>query len=162
MITRDTIPSQLKKATKSVNPCGTCLGAFILAIIAVVAFVVSAFNTADQNTQAILNSTPITVSAAQIIGDYANNQVAADDKYKNQLLEISGIVQSINTGLIDNPYIVVAPNMQTYNAIECEFSPDHEQSFAALNAGQNVTVEGIGDGYIISSVMVNNCLLVTP
>ena len=160
MLTRDPIPSQPKKV-KTPNPCGTCAVVGVIMIIFVVIYAIYAFNEANQNTQTIMNSTPIQVTAGQLINDYANNQVAADDKYKNQNLEISGVVQSVNTGLINDPYVVIAPNTQTFNAIECSFNSDQEQSFAALNAGQSVTMEGIGNGYMISSVMVNNCSLIT-
>lgn len=100
------------------------------------------------------------ISASQLISEYTNNEVAADQKYQNYNLEISGVVQSISKNLFNDPYIVIAPNTQTFNGIQCSFNQDQEGGLATLNTGQNITVEGIGNGYMLNSVMVNNCSIV--
>ena len=95
-------------------------------------FANSLFSGMQSTSTSNQNSAPIVISATQLINDYANNQIAADDKYKNQNLEISGVVQSINTGILDSPYVVIAPNVQTFNAIECGFNSDQEQKLCRL------------------------------
>jgi hypothetical protein len=109
------------------------------------------------------NSTaaPIVVSAAQLTSEYASNEVAADSKYKNQYLQISGNVDSVNTDLFGNPYVVITTGSQLFNEIQCSFSQDQESSLTLLQKGDPIVVDGIGNGYVITDVMVKNCSVVS-
>jgi len=154
-------PTQVRYVQKPVNFFQLLSALIFIFGLGLVGYSVYLFSIAGQPTPtANQTSTPIIVSASQIIGDYANNEVSADQKYKNYYLEISGIVQSINKDLFNDPYIVIAPNKQTFNGIECSFNQDQEGELANLNAGQSITVEGIGNGYVLNSVMVKNCSII--
>ncbi|HUC01947.1 MAG TPA: hypothetical protein VMA75_03505 [Candidatus Paceibacterota bacterium] len=40
----------------------------------------------------------------------------------NQTLEVSGLVQSVNEGILNDPYVVIVPNMNTaFSGIQCHF-----------------------------------------
>lgn len=108
------------------------------------------------------SSAPIIVSQSQLINDYANNEISADNEYQNHYLQIAGVVQSISKDLFGNPYIVLASTANDIgNGVQCAFSQNQESELASLQTGQPITVEGIGNGYTLGAVMVKNCSIVT-
>ncbi len=102
-------------------------------------------------------STPIVVTAAKIESDYTNNEISADDQYKGQYIQVSGFLSSISKGITGSPYIVIGTNSQDVGSIECSFSDSDDAALATLSAGNPITVEGIGNGY----VMINDCSIVS-
>ena len=49
----------------------------------------------------------IEVSAGDLYSEYQSNQVAADAKYEDEILTITGIVDSVGKDVLDTPYIVL-------------------------------------------------------
>ncbi len=159
----DIIQSQPKKVIKpNPNPCGTCAGVGIVMIILVGIYIIYAFNVSNQNTQTILNSRPTPVTAGQLIAAYAGNTISGDDRYKGKLIEITGLVQNVDTTL-GQPYVALTDNGSDASNILCSFNSGADSQLASLVSGQTVTLEGIGDGAsaLGGSVMVNNCSLIT-
>jgi hypothetical protein len=100
------------------------------------------------------------VFAPQLIEDYASNEVAADGKYKNQLLEISGTVQSVSEDPLGNPYVMVSASIQTPNGVQGDFSQDQDGELSSLNPGQYITIECMGRGDVLGTVTATNCSIV--
>jgi hypothetical protein len=129
-----------------------CAGAFWY-------FVSSAFNAA--NPQADPNSTPIVVTTAQITEAYADNQVSADQTYKGNLIEVSGAVSSIGKDLFNNPYVTLAStNPSDAYQVQCSFDQSQEDALANLVKGENITLEGTGNGLAIVNVELTHCSIV--
>ena len=50
--------------------------------------------------------TPTTkVTATQMLADYEANEVAADQKYKGNMVEVSGTIKNIGKDILDTPYV---------------------------------------------------------
>lgn len=136
--------------------------ALIFVVIGTWWFTMSVLNAPQSTSTSNQNSAPILVSANQLMTDYANNEIAADNKYKNENLEISGLVQSVNEGILSDPYIVIVPTTNTaFSGIQCHFNESQAQELSTLNSGQSITVEGTGNGEILGEQMVENCSIVT-
>lgn len=54
---------------------------------------------------ATLDEPLIVVSARELDSDYDDNEVAADQKYKGKILEVSGIVASIDSSVGDQAIV---------------------------------------------------------
>lgn len=123
---------------------------------------VTSTNNNQQGSNPTPAAAPIMVSADQLMSDYANNEIAADNKYKNQTLEISGLVQSVNEGILSDPYIVIVPTENTaFSGIQCHFNESQAQELSTLNSGQSITVEGTGNGEILGEQMVEDCSIIS-
>lgn len=97
------------------------------------------------------SETAIKVSAAQLYAEYEANEVAADLKYKDKLLEVSGVVtdmgisQSIRPG---TPVIFLAESLDApfMEGVTIHLSVDQKAKVATLSKGDTVAVIGICEG----------------
>lgn len=90
----------------------------LISIIVLIALVViiGMMSGGDNNDQpanntvetATLDEPLIVVSAREIASDYDDNEVAADQKYKGKILEVSGIVASIDSSVGDQAIVQLA------------------------------------------------------
>jgi hypothetical protein len=98
-------------------------------------------------------------TASALFKDYDDNEVAADEKMKGKIIEVSGTVQSIDKDFTDS--IIV--RLKTSN----EFLPaimgikDSEKSTAlALKKGQKVVVTCAGMSRVVGAPSGRNCVFV--
>ena len=98
----------------------------------------------------------ITVSAATLIADFEANEIAADLKYENKILRVSGIVMRIGKDILDDPYVVIGSDAGEFWGIQCMFNSEY--ALVSLREGRQVTIEGKCTGYFISA-MLRNCVI---
>ena len=104
----------------------------------------------------------IQISSTQIYKDYDDNEVAADNKYKDKVVEVKGKIIDISknfsddiviklNGLINNEYEIVG--------VGCTFSKSHNSEAASLSKGQIITIRGKCDGKLMGPD-ISGCSLV--
>ncbi len=102
----------------------------------------------------------INVSAAKLFSDYSANQVAADAKYKNNLVEVTGIVGNIGKDILDNPYILLTDGQEySLTGVQCSFSQSDNSQLATVSKGQQITLRGTVSG-LMMNVEVSGCQIV--
>jgi len=101
----------------------------------------------------------IKVSATTLVSDYGANEVSADQKYKTNLVQVSGIIQSIGKDILDNPYISLKGDQYGVINIQCMFSKNSETELAQVTKGQNITLSGTVSGKMMN-IIVNDCKIV--
>ncbi|MEE8404938.1 MAG: hypothetical protein V3S17_06070, partial [candidate division Zixibacteria bacterium] len=97
------------------------------------------------------------LKADQLYGEYSANEVAADMKYRGQVIEVSGRIQEIGKDILDNAYIVIGGD-GFFEGVQCTFLSNQQLSVAKLSKGQHVTVKGEVAGKM-GSVLVYKCTL---
>ena len=98
---------------------------------------------------------PIEVSPSKLYQDYENNEVAADLKYKEKTLMLTGSVTEIKKDIMDD--IVVEINAGgAYKSIDCYFGKNHTDEAAALTKGEKITIKGRCEGKVID-VSLKGC-----
>jgi hypothetical protein len=102
--------------------------------------------------------TAIPVTAQQLFDAYDNNEIAADQQYKDKLLQIDGTVASIDSDFMDDAQVQLATSNEFMSAMA---SGDDEFNSAAatLSKGQAVTLLCRGGGEVIGSPMLNDCVI---
>lgn len=108
---------------------------------------------------ATLDEPPIVVSAREIASDYDDNKAAADQKYKGKILEVSGIVASIDSSVGDQAIVQLAGKKEI-PFITALGNNDFNQYATTLKKGQNVVLicEGGGAyGVFFDFPSLNNC-----
>lgn len=117
----------------------------------------STVSSGSASTQSVV---AIKVSAEQIVGDYKDNGVAADAKYKDKLVEISGVVDTIDKDILDTPYITLESyKYAIVDRVQCMFSRADEAQLAAVAKGQNITLQGTVSGKL-GNVVVKDCKII--
>lgn len=113
----------------------------------------------DADTKAVKAQAPAhVVAASQLIGEYADNEVKADGKYKGKVVVVTGRVQDIGKDVMDDVYIVLG-GTGFLDGVQCSFTPSEHAMVAELDKGQTVTVKGEVSG-LFGNVHVEKCSLV--
>lgn len=141
----------------------------LISIIVLIALVViiGMMSGGDNNNQpanntvetATLDEPPIVVSAREIASDYDDNKAAADQKYKGKILEVSGIVASIDSSVGDQA-IVQLVGKNEFQTVSTQGNNDFTQYATTLKKGQNVVLICEGDGaygVFFDFPSLNNC-----
>lgn len=116
-------------------------------------------NTGDSSptsTQTTPTEPPMAVNAKDLVADYEGNEVAADQKYKGKMLEVSGTVASIQSGIGDGAIVqLIGTNeFQTANA---QGDKDFTQYAGTLKKGQKITIICKSDGEVIGFPQLSQC-----
>ena len=92
---------------------------------------------------------------------YATDEVAADVKFANKLLRVTGVVAMIDVkDMLDTHYIrLTGAEINPLQSVRCMFDKRHAPVLNELEKGQTVTVQGKYRGSIIAIHMVD-CVLV--
>lgn len=106
------------------------------------------------------NNPPIKVVASDIFREFKENEVAANYKYKDKILAVTGKISE----LVDREtYLVISLQVNgdsayDYKTIFCNFDPEFKEQFLVLKRGQIVTVVGRCDpSYWYSYITLNEC-----
>lgn len=97
------------------------------------------------------------VSAVEVAKAYEDNQVAADQKYFQKRLKLTGVIEGINSGLSNEPYVALrGANM--FLSPQAHFENPNVERVATLKKGQKLTLVCEGGGAIVGTPMFKNCL----
>lgn len=126
---------------------------------------------ASQNQPAATPDVPeiTTVDAAAFIAEFDANKIAAQDKYKDKYVQLTGYVSNISGGDVGGIYLVIDPNqgedagygvtVPYYGTnIQCHLLEKSDSS--ALANGQKATIKGQVDDMSLGIVQLKNCSLV--
>lgn len=100
----------------------------------------------------------LSVDAIKLWKDYDANEVAADGVYKGKMLQVTGVVSSIDKDFLDNIIVhLKSPNpiMNTMAKLE----KSESSKAAALNKGATVTLTCEGAGRIVGSPSLDDCTI---
>lgn len=105
----------------------------------------------------------IEVTADELWAAYQENQVAADLKYGDKLLAVTGYVTDIGKDIVTEAPCVSLDNGSGYNLypIQCFFPKNGDQTdlLASLKDGDKVTIYGKCTGEFIASVQLSKCTI---
>jgi hypothetical protein len=100
---------------------------------------------------------PIKVSASELRNIYDENEIAADKKYTDQLVAVTGSVDSIGTDIMGTVYITLDTG-STLKSVQCFFEADKEiDKVAEVHEGQEITAVGTCTGLTLTNVLVKDC-----
>jgi len=97
-----------------------------------------------------------TITAASLIQNYSENEVRADENFKNKYFFVEGTIHGIKKGLSDDIYITLNSSLLTIY-VRCYFNDKYIA--AKLEEGMYVTFYGRCDGYFLG-VDMKDCRLV--
>jgi len=107
---------------------------------------------------------PLEVSSVELYEAYEENEISADEKYKDHVVQVTGKVIDISKNSIDKNELIVKLNGLVDNEYEIVgirfyFDGKHASEIGKLKKGSTVTIKGLCSGYIVG-VNVKGCSLV--
>lgn len=110
---------------------------------------------------AVLNESKpeyLKTTATRIINTYANNEVKADTIYKDQYVEVTGKVDSIDSDISNNAVIWLSSNNEyEFRRIMANGDNNFIQNATHLDSGQIITLKCLGDGEIAGNPILREC-----
>lgn len=100
----------------------------------------------------------ISISSNQLFAEYDANDIAADKKYKGQILEVSGSVGDISRDILNNIYVTLKTGQFELFSVQCFFADDFEDRAAELRQGQYLRIRGRCDGKF-GNVILKDCII---
>lgn len=97
----------------------------------------------------------IKTTARSFYEEYDANEVAADDKYKNKKIAVTGVINGIGIDILDKPYITLRTG--DYGSIQCFFID--KTVVKNLRKGSNITVVGSCSGKTLGNVIIFDTIL---
>jgi len=108
-----------------------------------------------------LENADMELTVTEILAAYDEDDVAADEKFVNKILRVTGTVSMIDIkAKLDTHYIRLAGSGgDPWQSVQCIFDKKHSSALGELEKGQTVTAQGRYSGSIIAIRMVD-CVLI--
>lgn len=160
-VQQNQIPPVAKKQKN--KGCGIAIGILaILVVFLIFIFAISDGDDADDANTAPKSSVShttteepvIEVSVEQILKEYEENEVSADNKYKGKKVAITGIVDSVGKDIFDDTYIKIDTGAE-YEAFgaQCYIADTQFERTEELKPGDRITVVGYVRDYSLNVVL---------
>ncbi|PIT58326.1 OB-fold protein [Snodgrassella alvi] len=102
----------------------------------------------------------IKVTSNELLKAYKANEVAANKKFKDKKLSISGTINSIEAGLGDEPYVVLkAGDEFEIDMPQAKLATSEADKAANLKKGQKINMICTGDSEFAGTPMLSDCII---
>lgn len=105
----------------------------------------------------------LSVSTAEFITEFDENQLAAEEKYKDKLIEFTAVIGNISEDILGTPFLSLKPTAEEFymgTTIKCSFKEKSE--LTAVKNGQTVTLQGVVDTQSLGIISIKSCKIVSP
>ncbi len=102
------------------------------------------------------------ITVEELYSAYSADAMAADKKFTNKTLTVTGVVDRITVNDVHDIYYIVlasAEKKEQWN-VRCTFDKKHGPQLDRLTTGQTVTAQGKYDGYKVN-ILMKDCVLVS-
>lgn len=97
-------------------------------------------------------------NANELYTAYEENEIAADAKYLNNNISVTGFVSEIGRDKNDMPYVELYATGSGLFDVRCYLSADQVSYAAGLKKADKVTLLGQGNGFQMRSVQLRDCI----
>jgi hypothetical protein len=96
------------------------------------------------------------ITATDLQKAFEDNETSATSKYVNRILEVTGVIESVNTGK-ENILSVMIKTGSDFSSVICTFPLTADTT--KFIVGDQVTIKGECSGFLMD-VLLNNCVLI--
>jgi len=120
----------------------------------------TASNTVQENKIEPAVEFVIKITARKLYAEYEENEIKADEKYKDTWLEVSGEIKDFGKDIFDNPYIIIkSGDEHSLGGVQCNIFDSEKPKVSKLSKGQLVIIKGKNSGMEMMSVVLNDCII---
>jgi tRNA_anti-like len=99
------------------------------------------------------------VNIRDILSAYESNEVGADNKYKGNLIQVTGIIESIKKDILDNLYVTLGTGAEfEIPQIQAFFDDSMNDQLGQLRKGSQLTVVCRING-LMMNVLAEDCVI---
>lgn len=99
----------------------------------------------SSKTEKVANAKDIRrYSVETLLRDYRDNEASADQKYKNKIFEVAGLVDSVRKRGGNYEVTISKDGNSIISSVACDF--DEPKGVSSLRQGDSVIIRGIGNG----------------
>lgn len=113
---------------------------------------------AGTSTDAGIAKPPIVVTASALAAAYDANEAAAQQKYGAGPLEVTGVLESVDLGIGDEPSLILRGN-EMFTRPHMDLTEASQAKASSLSKGQKVTAICASVSEIIGTPMLKDCEL---
>jgi len=106
----------------------------------------------------IIKNKPLVISSHTLQIEYEKNEVSADQKFKGKLLAVKGQVMSLNKSISNQIVISLFGGSNMFMPPKAFMTNGYENWVASLNKGNVISLVCKGDGRLLGSAIMNNCV----
>ena len=100
----------------------------------------------------------LSISAAELINAYKENEIKADKMYKGKIVEVNGIVDAIDSGIDDKAIVRLSNGDEfSFDNVQCCIDDENQDKACELEKGENVIIVGEADGEIAGTPFIKDC-----
>ena len=97
-------------------------------------------------------------TAKELYSLYEKNEISADNEVKGEIIEVTGVIDSIDKGWL-SLHVYLRADSYGFQLISCSFSKDDADKLAALEQGEKVTIRGECTGISLTIIGLDDCEL---
>lgn len=102
----------------------------------------------------------VKVQAAAIMKEYEENEAAADGKYKGKTLQVSGVIDKIDTEFLDDEqYVINIGGGGQFEIFTVNCDDQEAKTVSSMKKGQKITVVGDFEDGGDLGVELQNCVV---
>lgn len=99
----------------------------------------------------------VTIPAADLIKQFSDDETAANTKYLNKAVAVTGKIKSIEKDETGN-YTVFLGEESDMSSVACQMDERHNASAEKLQVGSSVTAKGVCTGYLMDVVLIRSVI----
>lgn len=100
------------------------------------------------------------VAAVDLYAQFEEDEAAANERYLNQVIEVSGVIAEMEQPADANAVITLETN--GFGLVKCTLEPGWDNEFlASLSAGDQITLKGECIGLLLD-LLINNAIIIQP
>ena len=99
-------------------------------------------------------SADITISANKILADFSGDEIAANTKYLEKIIEVKGEISE--TKIEKGKGIITLKTNDDFGSVICHLSESSTEIINTLKEGQMVTLKGICTGYLMDVIIIKS------
>lgn len=94
----------------------------------------------------------ISVSASVLLEEFSNDEIVANNKYLDKIVQVNGKV--LSKKIIEEKGVIALQTNDDFGSILCHFSPESSDKFSNLELGQNIKIKGICTGFLMDVILI--------
>ncbi|WP_151821030.1 OB-fold protein [Acinetobacter seifertii] len=103
---------------------------------------------------------PVEVSANDLLKAYKDNEIAANNKFKDKSVLVSGTLKSIGADFSDKPLLTLKAGGEfEFNEPQATLAESDEPKAASLSKGQKIKLLCIGNSEVAGTPMLKDCVI---
>lgn len=112
---------------------------------------------AEPESPPVVEEPVATTTAIKFYNDYTSNNLAAEQKYNDHLVKLTGVIKSIGRDILSKPYIVLMADEYGIYGIQCMVNDGALTRVTEVSIGDTVTMVGRVADNAIGSIILKDC-----